>query len=95
MQAGKQLSCADLPEGMPAPDGKGCTIPEDDDDMPEHETPSGTYTTQGGNLLVMENDDTDPSDNDAVQFCVQGNTLTVRITPSDGGAVIGYTATRN
>ncbi len=76
------------------PDGDAC-LAGGDEEEPELDMTTGTYTTDGGTLVVVSDDDTGEPDEDAgaTTYCVRGDTLTVHFENSDG-SVVEYTATR-
>ncbi len=65
-------------------------VQADDPGAPEVDMDVGTYVVDGTQVLMTEEGDNEP---DVIDFCVTGNTLTVRVTDSRG-TVAHYTATR-
>ena len=94
------LSCimelgADSCDALQVPvseDGKSCVLVDGSDQEPQHDTTTGTYTAEGSKLTISEEGDTEP-DTSVIEYCVKGDTLSVRIT-EDEGTVVEYTATR-
>jgi hypothetical protein len=76
--------------------GKACVLAQDPETSMNMS--SGTYTTSGSKLVISETS-TDAgagsggTDSENVEYCVKGNSLSVRVTAAKG-TVMHYTATR-
>lgn len=86
---GMSITCESL-EGVP--EGDDCLVGSEEE-PPETEIMTGTYTAEGNVVMVHEDGyEPDPSDM-GQEYCVRGDTLTVHLS-DDEGLDITFTATR-
>jgi hypothetical protein len=88
-EGGETLSCEDIGA---IPEGQDCLLGGGTEE-PTTDITTGTFTTEGTTLNVMEDGYIDEGGGE--QYCVRGDTLTVRIHEEEDGSVIQLTATRS
>lgn len=93
-----QASAAELCQGLEGtPQGDQCVLTNASEGPQTQQTmETGTYTAEGGILTVTTSSDDAgvPEEPDMNEYCVKGDTLTVRFVDIEEGTEVRYTATR-